>query len=225
MNNFENQLHTQQKFPLFQEPFELLTFKPHIVYPQSQYTSYEGNNSAILNNILNSFPGSTPLFTDGSKSNSGVGCAMYCPNYNVKIKIQLHRLCSIYTAEAFAIWKALDWVLRTSIGSVVILTDSKSVLETLNSHILKNFNNKLIIDILKLCYLLTVSGCSASFVWVKGHSGIAGNEVVDSLAKEAAKNGENWQFVTTSDINTQFSHMAMNAWKYDWSDFASRFNN
>lgn len=223
LNRFQDHIVTQKKLPFFCEPLELISYSPRIVYPQ--YTLYGKINNAILKNAINQFPESIPFYTDGSKSESGVGSAVYCPIYDLHIRCKLLHLCTIFTAEAFAIWKALDWALHKSIGSILIITDSKSVLEALSSHIYKNFKNKIIVEILKICHLLELSGCSVYFVWTKGHSGITGNEKVDSLAKEAVLNGDVEHILTIFDLNLYFLRATVEVWKNDWSQFVGQSNN
>lgn len=209
-------------YPIFQFPLDIFTYTPEIQYPS--YSDYNNLNNFIYEDSKKVVD-AIQLFTDGSRSNSGVGCAVYSPSGDIKIRFRLHKLCSIYTAEGFAIWKALDWALRSSTGNVIIITDSKSVLDAIDNFSVKHFKDNIIINILNLCVLLAASGRLVQFIWCKGHAGITGNETVDSLAKEAVEDGETIYFLTPSDIRAHFDKLLMSSWGSEWSKFVENSRN
>ena len=74
------------------------------------------------------------IYTDGSKSEDGVGCAAVCEGESYIRK--LPDFSSIFTAEATAIVDALELVHKKKFKSTVIYSDSKSALDALKSSIL-----------------------------------------------------------------------------------------
>ena len=121
------------------------------------------------------------IFTDGSKSDAGVGFGVHLDNFNQKGALPV--IASTYTAELHGILKALEVVASHSESNFTIFCDSRSVLESL-----ENFNSShpLILKILEWLFLLKRRGREVSFCWVPAHVGVHGNEEADRLAKEAA---------------------------------------
>ena len=75
------------------------------------------------------------IYTDGSKDpESGrVSCAYYVPQLNLKCGFRMSDNMAVFTAEAMGILKALQWVSETQPESVVICSDSSSVLHCLET--------------------------------------------------------------------------------------------
>ena len=128
----------------------------------------------------------TRIFTDGSKlSDDRVGAAFvaYSPNGSHCIKkYHLHSSCSVFQAELYAINKAIEWAIKKHMNVISILTDSLSGLEAINDF--ENTNPQ-IASIHSKIHKLNIVG-SITFVWVKSHVGIDGNEAADAAAKSAA---------------------------------------
>jgi len=73
----------------------------------------------------------TKFYTDGSKTEAGVGASVY---YNNVIKmIKLPYFYSIYTAEALAISHALEIVKQQKIVQALILSDPLSALNSISN--------------------------------------------------------------------------------------------
>ena len=120
------------------------------------------------------------VFTDGSKTAGGVGCAYVhgerCEGFKLPAQ------CSVFTAEAVAIYQALLYVTENLIPKCVISTDSLSVFSALQS---SSSSHPTVIDILEASHQLLESGCELIFLWVPGHCGITGNDMADIQAKGA----------------------------------------
>ncbi|KAK9506327.1 hypothetical protein O3M35_008283 [Rhynocoris fuscipes] len=70
--------------------------------------------------------------------------------------------------------------------------------------------DKIVAEILGILGLLSEKAIQVNFVWVRGHCGIKGNEVVDGLAKETALEGEGASIkIPSSDIKHNFTRSAL----------------
>ena len=146
-----------------------------------------------------------PIYTDGSRNEQGVGAglAMFSGNKLVTtLKYRLDNRCSNNQAEQLVIAKALEALEKTDIKknrprTAAIITDSKISLDSM-----MNVNNHsyLIEDIRKRLSKLERSNWAVTFVWVKSHAGILGNELADRLAKTVARD---------EDMTTSFSRITL----------------
>ena len=98
--------------------------------------------------------------------------------------IRQHRLqdCSIYNAELHAIYVALQLVSEKSWEKVVICTDSRSAVNSLQT---KYPGSHLLNDIFNTFQILSNNGIDIHFWWIPGHTGIFGNVQADRYAKDA----------------------------------------
>jgi len=144
------------------------------------------------------------IYTDGSRSLSldenenHVGCAIYVPNINKSFLFKLNPITSSFSAEALAIDKALEMVKTYSWLRVNICSDSLSVLQAIKNSEFELFPralNKLNVVLAELIHkvsLLNAEEPRVRFTWCPAHVGIQFNEIVDTLAKEAAIRGKAW---------------------------------
>ncbi|XP_067144241.1 uncharacterized protein [Centruroides vittatus] len=140
------------------------------------------------------------IFTDRSKSEDGVGCAFVVFNNNRCIHQAHYKLadhCSINQAESFAICKVLHWISNNSatykLNTINIYSDSQVALLQL-----KNLNTKLSIIQGSVDLLKTITeNINLKLSWVRGHSGIQGNEKANLLARSAFTWNGNFAFVLT----------------------------
>lgn len=130
------------------------------------------------------------IYTDGSKNLVGTGAGfvvMIGEEVYAEESIPLGSQCSNYQAEIYAICKALVFVLETrrlsECSSFLILTDSMSAIAAINS--LWN-ENPLIQLIKRLVKALQDRETLIHIKWIKGHSGIPGNELDDDAARKGA---------------------------------------
>ncbi|CAI6357324.1 unnamed protein product [Macrosiphum euphorbiae] len=122
----------------------------------------------------------TKFFTDGSKTNLGVGAAVV---YNeTKQMFKLPDFCSVFTTEATAISLALDIIYENRMNKAIIFSDSLSTLTSiLNIHQPNSISGKIHNQI----HRLKTNAQTIIFCWVPSHVGIRGNELADTFAKEA----------------------------------------
>ena len=124
------------------------------------------------------------MLGDGSKSDSGVGCAVI--HEGTAYTVKLPNTASIFfTAELTAVIAALDLVFHSSDSNFVIYSDSRSTLEAI-----KKFNSfhPLVQKVQEWLFQIAFQRKSIHFCWVPSHIGIHGNEVADKVAKDAAQN-------------------------------------
>ena len=129
------------------------------------------------------------IFTDGSKLIDGkVGGAFYIPDFKMKRQFRLNDDISVYSAELFSIYMALSFIndINRTLTQVVIMTDSKSVLQSLENDFSKN-RCDLLLECKVLIHQILNKGVNLSLLWIPSHVGIHGNEVVDMEAKHAAQ--------------------------------------
>ncbi|XP_018305171.1 ribonuclease H1, partial [Mycetomoellerius zeteki] len=145
---------------------------------------------------------STVFYTDGSKIDHGtyVGAAVFSPQLHAELMFRLSSYTSVFSAEAYAIYTAITISIDLHLRKVTIVTDSKSVLETISSY--NNRTNNYLIPLIKaVLEEAEANGTRIQFVWVPSHKGIAGNEKADNLAKRAIRQGIEPNFkVPYSDI-------------------------
>ena len=118
------------------------------------------------------------IYTDGSKEDSKVGCAVISDNYSNMQRIPDDS--SIFTAEAKAIDLALDFISTCDANNkFIIFSDSLSVLKAMNH---TSSKNPQIQKLLEKCHEL-LAYKEIVLCWIPSHIGIQGNEMVDKQAK------------------------------------------
>ena len=129
------------------------------------------------------------IYTDGSKSEDGVGSAFVVYNRSVEIHHRIFSLphfCSVFQAELLALKKSLEYLLDELPSSPVrIFSDSLSSLMAIQD---RNSDTPLVVEIQDLLVLLRRMEVSVRISWVKAHVGIEGNERADQLAKSCWTN-------------------------------------
>ena len=124
---------------------------------------------------------SIPVYTDGSKTVTGVGFAVVFPSFNRSAA--LSPVSSVFTAELSAIIFTLQTIFTLPVNSFTIFTDSRSVLSALGSF--TSLANPLVLSAVEWLFLLRQRGYNIGFCWVPGHVGVRGNEQADQLARGA----------------------------------------
>lgn len=164
--------------------FAHICITPLVIRPP--FIDNQAVNRVIYTNLMHQYSDDLQIYTDGSKNENGTGCAFYIPELETSVKYRLPNQASIFSAEALAILKALEYCYHNADRrrrKVTIISDSQSVLSGL-----KHFNVKsspLLTDILKMYVRLTQRGYTITFIWIKAHCGFVNNEKVDLLAKAA----------------------------------------
>ena len=137
---------------------------------------------SAFNELRAQYTDFTFIFTDGSKGEGGVGCAYVHGSHCAVFKLPDH--CSVFTAEAVAIFQALNYVNEHSIPKCVLCTDSLSAFTALQS---STSLHPIVTDILESMHRLLETGCELVILWIPGHCGIQGNDTADAAAKRALR--------------------------------------
>jgi ribonuclease HI len=150
--------------------------------------------------IEQNYKNSLQIFTDGSVMGDAVGAAFHIPGLNICKKFTLPKV-SIFTAEMLAILMALQHINDMPVCpySIVVLTDSLSSLMALQSDS-DSSREDMIREIGVVVHQLITKGTRVTLQWIPSHVGVAGNEVVDRLAKEAARG------IDATDVNIRLSY-------------------
>uniref|UniRef100_A0A1Y1L8P1 Reverse transcriptase domain-containing protein n=2 Tax=Photinus pyralis TaxID=7054 RepID=A0A1Y1L8P1_PHOPY len=155
------------------------------------------------------------IYTDGSRTEYGVGCSIAIGK--IAYAWSLSPKASIFTAEQYAIWQALRYCeINPNLQSVVIASDSLSSLTSLQ--------NLASADILtKMCQETVIAiasnGTVVTFVWIPAHVGILGNEVADRAAKRAASEIEiDVPEIKKSDQKVYILQRMKELWQQSWQE-------
>ena len=118
------------------------------------------------------------IYTDGSKEDPKDGCAVISDNHSNMQRIPDDS--SIFTAEAKAIYLALDFISTCDANNkFIIFSHSLSVLKAMNH---TSSKNPQIQKLLEKCHGL-LAYKEIALCWIPSHIGIQGNEMVDKQAK------------------------------------------
>ncbi|GFV49499.1 uncharacterized protein TNCV_3736371 [Trichonephila clavipes] len=166
-----------------------VVFQRVFAYHRSQYSHYSA------------------VYTDGSKRADYVGCGVVIED--IMHGYRLDTSCSIFTAEAVAIYRALQLIDSTMPRKYCIYTDSMSVLEAL-----ENYHDRchpVVCTILDITSRLYSKGFDIVFCWLPSHVGIIGNEQADSAAKSATTHLP--LAVPLSDMKRVIMHHIFKIWQ------------
>jgi len=163
------------------------------------------------------------IYTDGSKSEKGVGAGIVIirpGTPTAKLMYRLDTRCTNNQAEAFAILKALEYV-QTNLGNeedkeVTVHTDSRTTLELLH-----NTNNHTFLteEIRQKAHDIECGGWKTLFRWTKAHAGTSGNELADKLAKNASGKTDipiSYNRIPKSAIKRDLEETSMGTWQREW---------
>ncbi|GBL92256.1 Putative protein in type-1 retrotransposable element R1DM [Araneus ventricosus] len=157
----------------YEQPLSRCTTHPSLYLLKDQISLSDGGLS----------PPSEAIYTDGSKTEKGVGAA-YCriaqnqiiENWFVKLPSQ----ATVFQAELLALSKAVE-LAKTMVNQtpIKILTDNRAAIQASSNPKSKNHMARQI-------FLSLLSSPNIKLNWIKAHAGYFGNESADLQAKSAA---------------------------------------
>lgn len=164
------------------------------------------------------------IFTDGSILKEGnTGCAFVVPEFGVCKKFKMIPGISIFSAEMFAVEKAIEFAKkRVRHDKVCIVSDSKSVLQALQNQSYNRFDS--VSTILTYIQSMQNRGKTVKLQWVPSHVGLRGNDLADRAAKEAACD-PNLQIndigFSLSEITAKLTKASDDRWQKEFSKIAN----
>lgn len=161
------------------------------------------------------------IFTDGSKSDDGVGAAFAVLHNDIQIftnSFKLNSEATVFQAELQAILQALTWLQNNhsslNIKNIHLYSDSQASLFAISKF------KQQIPSIQKIQTLLKTLNLSTNIqlFWVKGHAGCSGNEIADTLAKTATKKPtiDISLPLAPSYIKSKLHQLKMREWQNFW---------
>ncbi|GFW86797.1 RNase H domain-containing protein [Trichonephila clavipes] len=128
-------------------------------------------------------------YTDGSKIDGRVGFAFVVFRSGVEsenFQFRIRDECTVFVAELLCLNFAVKWITEQNsvISEYLICTDTLSSLDSLKCI---SSSNNILVEIQKQLKSLRDKNISIDFAFVRGHTGVLGNERADWLAKAATK--------------------------------------
>lgn len=132
------------------------------------------------------------IYTDGSLNpiTNTTTCAVYIPSLRIREAYTLSEGTSIFAAEGNGILKAMELILQHNEerNEILIISDSKSIIQTLNSP--GKEKQPIVHAIIRAGEALRSAGTKTTLYWIPSHVGIEGNEIADKLASRESLSNE-----------------------------------
>lgn len=155
--------------------------------------------------------GCTPIFTDGSKSDAGVGFGAVFPGFTRCDSLPPY--ASIFTAELSAILLALRSLYPLQVGRYVIYCDSTAALSAVENIY---SSHPLVTQIFIWILLCRRRGHVIYFCWVPAHVSVEGNERADEVAKAAALRPAHACPLPFKDLFPSIRSAILDVWQVRW---------
>lgn len=139
---------------------------------------------------------------------------MYIPNINRVTCWKLRPEHSVISSELFAIRQALQYIDKETSDNAIIFTDSKSSLQLIERTPLTY--SKIVNEIQTLLLYLNKTRI-VLLHWVRGHSGVIGNEVADKGANKGHQNDRSCLYdLTETELISKLKCAFLQYWDNYW---------
>lgn len=187
---------------------------PGIIGTPKNRTSHAIMKATFIEHQLQTHSAEIPIYTDGSKSDEGVGYACLLDGRTTQRR--LSEICSIFSAELLAIYHVLALLINNENNNFTIYSDSLSAVQAICD---KFSNHPIVIDIHIYLRILHRKNKIVSFCWVPAHVGIEGNEIVDQKAQESTqlRTPIAEHQLPAKDFYPFFRKLTYDQWENSWS--------
>nr|XP_042897449.1 uncharacterized protein LOC122269276 [Parasteatoda tepidariorum] len=159
------------------------------------------------------------IYTDGSKTDNGVGAA-FCVYHNNQhtdtYKFTLKQENTVFQAEVLAIKEAINWLETHSCKDATIFTDSLASIHAIRKT--KQKDPHVATTQRQLEHL--VRKCNTQIHWVAAHTGNIGNEAADLAAKDAAAGHgiPSGVLLPPSSLRNKLKNITQKLWQAYWDE-------
>lgn len=149
------------------------------------------------------------IYTDASLNNTNGGMAIIAPKTKKTVLLKTHKLTNVHELEIKAIHIALLMAEELFEGDkkllkkIIILSDSTSSLTQIQNI---SSTNPTVLQIRKCLQYHNNWKRTIQMIWVKGHSGVYGNELADTLAGIATSKGH--PYILDIPVSVMKQHLA-----------------
>jgi ribonuclease HI len=146
---------------------------------------------------------------DGTLIDGVAGCAFICDQ--LQQKFNLGSNATVFSAELFAILKAIESTISTSQTRFIIFSDSLSSIQAISNIYSKKPLVQRILD------TIGSSNIQYVFCWIPSNTGIIKNELVDSLAKQSIHDPQSRDFkLSKYEIKSKLKKIVYSKWSNGW---------
>lgn len=205
--------------PLFTTPYNALTYQPNIILDLGIDKNTIEANKIFAQKMHTEYQNWIKIFTDASKSSlNPVGAAVWIPSTRIVLSYKCPSVTSVFTGESIAILEAIHFIKSHGLNNSIILSDSKSCLQSIISN---PFRSKTRFPtILKIREELFDSynlGINIVLAWIPGHAGIIGNENADACARTAVQIGSlDYSQIYSHDMCAIPKPILYKCWSQKW---------
>lgn len=212
--------------PMFEFPYFVTILQPRVIL---DFDVMKGDISAREYSrglLAKDWAGWHTLFSDASKlSPMGcVGVGTFHSQYRIVQKAKCPPESSVFSGECLGILKSVEYILLAGLRRSIVFSDSRSALEAILANpFTSKLHNPLILKIKEVISQCYYGGSEVVLAWIPSHSGIAGNEKADCIAKQAVSCGDKVPFrICCHDLLSLPQILLRKKWNSRWRSSSKR---